>query len=76
MLSRHAAPFDFYFNVAIVLRYPDLVCSELNLATIAHTLAMEVTGVADKLRTRFATESFDDARDLSHLYSKTSTTVS
>ena len=76
MLSCYAAPFDFNLNVAIVIRYLDLVRSEIDDTTTAHTLAVEVATVENVFRTRFAREGLDDARDLAHLYSNTSTTVS
>ena len=76
MLSYHTAPFDFYFQVAIVRRYLDLVGREINFATLMHALASKMTTVENVFCTRFTGECLDYARGLAHLYSKTSTTVS
>jgi len=66
MLSRHAAPFDFYFNIAIVRGHLNLVRCEINFATLMHALASKMTTVQNVFCTRFTGECLDYARGLAH----------
>ena len=73
MLSRYTAPFNFDFEVAVIQWNFDFVCSEIDFTTGSHTLAMEVTRVANVFCTRLTRESFDDACYVSHLLTITQT---